>query len=63
MVEYRARFDTNKNLQDLMKAKRLLISGKEEIDVLAYRKLQLYLSDKIKEKVSISNPRITLRYY
>jgi hypothetical protein len=31
MVEYRARFDGNKNVQDLMKAKRLLISGEEEL--------------------------------
>jgi len=31
MVEYRARFDANKNVQDLMKAKRLLIEGEEEL--------------------------------
>jgi len=40
MVEYRARFDANKNVQDLMKAKQLLISGEEELkksNVLAYR--------------------------
>ena len=31
MVEYRARFDANKSVQDLMKAKRLLIAGEEEL--------------------------------
>jgi hypothetical protein len=31
MVEYRARFDANKNVKDLMKAKRLLISGEDEL--------------------------------
>jgi hypothetical protein len=36
MVEYRARFDTNKNVQDLMKAKRLLISGEEELKKAMY---------------------------
>lgn len=36
MVEYRARFDTNKNVQDLMKAKRLLIAGEEELQKAMY---------------------------
>ena len=36
MVEYRARFDANKNVQDLMKAKRLLISGEEELHKAMY---------------------------
>ncbi len=36
MVEYRARFDTNKNIQDLMKAKRVLISGEEELKKAMY---------------------------
>jgi hypothetical protein len=36
MVEYRARFDTNMNVQDLMKAKRLLISGEEELKKAMY---------------------------
>jgi PhoPQ-activated pathogenicity-related protein len=36
MVEYRARFDANKNVQDLMKAKRLLISGEEELKKAMY---------------------------
>ena len=36
MVEYRARFDTNKNVQDLMKAKRLLIAGEEELKKAMY---------------------------
>jgi hypothetical protein len=36
MVEYRARFDANKNVQDLMKAKRLLISGEEELKNAMY---------------------------
>lgn len=31
IVEYRARFDANKDVQDLMKAKRLLIAGEEEL--------------------------------
>jgi hypothetical protein len=36
MVEYRARFDANKNVQDLMKAKRLLIAGEEEFKNAMY---------------------------
>jgi len=36
MVEYRARFDANKNVQDLMKAKRLLIEGEEELKKAMY---------------------------
>ena len=36
MVEYRARFDANKNVQDLMKAKRLLIAGEEELKKAMY---------------------------
>ena len=36
MVEYRARFDANKNVQDLMKAKRLLIAGEEELKKSMY---------------------------
>ena len=36
MVEFRARFDTNKNVQDLMKAKRLLVSGEEELKKAMY---------------------------
>lgn len=36
MVEYRARFDKNKNVQDLMKAKRLLIAGEEELKKAMY---------------------------
>lgn len=36
MVEYRARFDTNKNVQDLMKAKRLLIAGEDELKKAMY---------------------------
>jgi len=36
MVEYRTRFDTNKNVQDLMKAKRLLIAGEEELKKAMY---------------------------
>lgn len=36
MVEYRARFDKNKNVQDLMKAKRLLIEGEEELKKAMY---------------------------
>ncbi len=36
MVEYRARFDANKNVQDLMKAKRLLIAGEEEFKKAMY---------------------------
>lgn len=37
MVEYRARFDANKNVQDLMKAKRLLIAGEEELKKAMHR--------------------------
>ncbi len=36
MVEYRARFDANKNVQDLMKAKRLLIAGEAELKKAMY---------------------------
>ena len=36
MVEYRARFDANKNVQDLMKAKRQLIAGEEEYKKAMY---------------------------
>jgi hypothetical protein len=36
MVEFRARFDANKNVQDLMKAKRLLIAGEEELKKAMY---------------------------
>ncbi|CAF0729271.1 unnamed protein product [Adineta ricciae] len=36
MVEYRARFDANKNVQDLMKAKRQLIAGEEEFKKAMY---------------------------
>jgi hypothetical protein len=36
IVEYRAHFDANKNVQDLMKAKRLLISGEEELKNAMY---------------------------
>jgi hypothetical protein len=31
MGEYRARFDANKKVQDLMKTKRLLILGEEKL--------------------------------
>ena len=33
MVQYRQRFDVNKNVQDLIKAKRLLIAGEEELKI------------------------------
>ena len=36
MVDYPARFDTNKNVQDLVKATRLLISGEEELKKAMY---------------------------
>jgi len=36
MVEYRAQFDANKNVQDLMKAKRLLIAGEAELKKAMY---------------------------
>jgi hypothetical protein len=36
MVEYRARFDASKNVKDLMKAKRLLIAGEDELKKAMY---------------------------
>ena len=36
MVEYRARFDANKKVQDLMRAKRLLIAGEDELKKAMY---------------------------
>jgi hypothetical protein len=67
MVEYRARFDANKNVQDLMKAKRLLISGEEEFKKAMYWHTENFNCKRLRNEYSSKksfdfSSGVTLRY-